>query len=787
MKKMSIYSLFLTLVLTFALFPGSGSGAVIKGYVYDKINGESLIGASIYLKENKAGTTTNIAGYFIIQGLKEGKYTVVVSYIGYKPFEQIITISGEKEINLRFDLEPSSFKTEEVVIYGDSISPSEKLYGKGVSELELSPAQINRIPKVVEADLLRALQTLPGITSVSDFSSALYVRGGTPDQNLYLIDGVDVYNPEHAFGIFSTFNTAAIKKVEVSKGGFGAEYGGRLSSVLDVTNLDGNRNRTEGVVNISLLSASTTLQMPIGKIGSLSGSFRRTYLDQTLSKWVDEVPEYYFYDGNLKAFLDLGENDKLTVSFFTGKDNLDYKFDKEAKESFAFEYRWGNTTGSLNWKHLFGSNIFMNFWVTGSRFFSKMDFLQAEMVEQNYLKDYAVKTSFEWYLHENLNFKFGGEHKFLFVDYDQEWDQGKILVNREMQHSSGFASMVWNPSIRWQVEAGIRYNHFKSDETFNDFEPRFSLKYRLDESSSLKLAAGRFHQYLNRIPRSFLSAIWSSSDKYNKPSMSDHLIFGYHKIIGQEIVVEAEVYYKTYKNLQLLNNNLAAEIKAERIEDGKPIYSTTQSLYNRGDGDSYGFELLVRKEMGTISGWVSYSYSKTENKFDRINGQKSFGPRHDRSHTVNAVANINISSLFDDSHSENLSPGESQWVGGLNFIYASGQPLTTPGSAYYANTVPDWRGVSEVPENNPGYLLYPGSINGTRLPAYSRLDFSLGYEKNYGNWKLGVTLQIYNIGNRKNIWFVNYKQEKIGDSIVQTIEEVNMLPLLPSLGFTITF
>lgn len=154
---------------------------------------------------------------------------------------------------------------------------------------------------------------------------------------------------------------------------------------------------------------------------------------------------------------------------------------------------------------------------------------------------------------------------------------------------------------------------------------------------------------------------------------------------------------------------------------------------------------------------------------------------------MNAVANINISSLFDDSHSENLLPGESQWVGGLNFIYASGQPLTTPGSAYYANTVPDWRGASEVPENNPGYLLYPGSINGTRLPAYSRLDFSIGYEKNYGNWRFGVTLQVYNIGNRKNIWFVNYKQEKIGDSIIQTIEEVNMLPLLPSLGFTITF
>ncbi|MBK7867242.1 MAG: TonB-dependent receptor plug domain-containing protein [Ignavibacteriales bacterium] len=421
------------------------------------------------------------------------------------------------------------------------------MYGKGVSELELSPDQINRIPKVVEADLLRALQTLPGITAVSDFSSALYVRGGTPDQNLYLIDGVDVYNPEHAFGIFSTFNTAAIKKVEVSKGGFGAEYGGRLSSVLNVTNLDGNRNRTEGVVNISLLSASTTLQMPLGEMGSLSGSFRRTYLDQTVSKWVNEVPAYYFYDGNLKAYLDLGENDKLTLSFFTGKDTLDYKLDKEANESFAFIYRWGNTTGSLNWKHLFGSNIFMNFWVTGSRFFSKMDIQQLGVDEQNYLNDYTVKSSFEWYLNENINLKFGGEHKFLSADYDQEWDQGKINLNQDRQLTSGFASMIWNPSVLWQLEAGFRYNHFTSDETYNDIEPRFSLKYRLDESSSLKFATGRYYQYLNRVPRSFLSSIWSTADKFNKPSMSDHLILGYHKLLGQEIELRLKFITKLTK------------------------------------------------------------------------------------------------------------------------------------------------------------------------------------------------------------------------------------------------
>src|SRR3990172_4750837 len=298
--------------------------ATISGFVYDNSNGERLIAANVFLQGTHIGTSTNSSGYFSIPQMAPGSYTLVCRYIGYRPFTRQITIGINSHIELKILLEQATIETREIVISADSVRTAQRLYNKPISDILLDPRQINQVPQFVETDLLRSLQTLPGILPISDFSSELYVRGGTPDQNLYLIDGADVYNPEHFFGLFSTFNTDAIKNVEMSKGGFGAEYGGRLSSILNVTNLDGNRNEFEGKASISLLSAKTTLQMPLGKKGSLSGSIRRTYFDKTLAKAVDDIPDYYFWDGHLKAFFDLDDRNKLTISTYSGRDDLDY-------------------------------------------------------------------------------------------------------------------------------------------------------------------------------------------------------------------------------------------------------------------------------------------------------------------------------------------------------------------------------------------------------------------------------------------------------------------------------
>lgn len=752
------------------------------GFVYDNSNGEALIGANVYLKELGYGSSSNDAGYFVIPEIPSGEYTLVCSYIGFETESINIVISGRKENEFNFRLNPTSIRTSEVIVSGDSVSIAEKLFARPISKIELSPKQINEIPKFVEADLLRALQSMPGILALSDFSSALYVRGGVPDQNLFLIDGTDVYNPEHAFGIFSTFNTNAIKKVEVSKGGFGAEYGGRLSSVLNVTNLDGNRNEFEGIFNLSLLSASTTLQLPIGDIGSISGSIRRTYIDQTYEKFIDEIPKYYFYDGNLKAFFDLDNKNKLSISFFKGRDDLDYKFDKEADESFSFLYDWGNTTGSINWKHIFSQKLFSSFWVTGSEFDSNFELDAIELSEYNYLSDVALKASLEYYASQNFNVKFGAEQKFVYGSYKQEITQQKIDIADKRYYTGAYLSASWKPSPDWAIEPGLRVNYFQADTAFLNFAPRFMVKYKLDDQSSLKFATGIYYQYANKLRRLFFASVWTSVNKYYPESSSAHFILGYQRSISDIWEFEVELYSKSYKNLYQFNPNAGTQIEPTHYDEfGRPVYGSYQGIFNSGDGHSYGLELMLKKEMGEINGWISYSYSQTKYEFKDINSGDSFAPRHDRASVVNSLINFDLNGLLGFG-SEN-----SSWKMGINFVYASGQPLTLPGSAYYSNRLPDWQDLNGSGENNPNYNLYPGEINSFRLPDYIRMDLSITYEKDYGSWSLSPYLQIFNIGNRKNLWFIQYQHEIVDGNIIQTVEEVNMLPILPSLGVTIKF
>ncbi|OGU55338.1 MAG: hypothetical protein A2V66_03945, partial [Ignavibacteria bacterium RBG_13_36_8] len=661
----------------------------ISGFVYDNLNGEALISANVYLKELSAGCATNNSGYFVIPDIPKDDYTIICSYIGYKSETFSFKYNRDKNIPIIFKLNPTSVETKEVVVSADSINIIDRLFIKPVSKFEMTSVQIKNIPQVIEADLLRALQSMPGIVAISDFSSALYVRGGTPDQVLYMIDGTDVYNPEHAFGIFSTFNTNAIKIVEVSKGGFSAEYGSRLSSVVNITNLDGNRNKFEGIANISLLSASTTLQMPIGSIGSISGSFRRTYIDLTYEKWIKEIPKYYFYDGNLKAFLDLGLNDKLTISFFKGRDDLDYKYDKEAQESFRFLYNWGNITGSINWKHIFSQKMFASFWATYSTFDSNFDLRAVDLAERNYLRDAALKASVEYYSSGNLTIKFGAEHKFVYGMYEQKFTQSKIYLDGHRLYTGVYISPSWKPNDKLEIEAGLRVNYFKADTNFVNFAPRISIKFRLTDNSNLKFASGIYYQYANRLPRLFFASVWSSVNRRYDVSKSNHFVLSYQHSIGNIWELEAEAYYKDYKNLYQFNPNLVTDVVPSYYdENNRPVYSSDQYAFLRGDGKSYGLEILLRKDIGEINGWISYSYSKTEYTFEKINQTNPFIPRHDRSSVINAVANADLNSIFSSEPS-----ATSKWKLGINFIYASGQPLTLPGSAYYSNPLPDWNTV----------------------------------------------------------------------------------------------
>ncbi len=775
MEKMIWAFLWLTCT-TVQVSAQSAPKASVGGFVYDAANGEALIGANVYIEGTLIGSSTNVSGYYVIPKVPPGSYTLVFHYIGYKVIKRDFAVAVGDEKTITVSLEEQNIELQKVIVTEDAIPNAEKLFEKPISKIELSARQIKQIPQVAEADLLRSLQTLPGILPLSDFSSALYVRGGTPDQNLNLLDGTDVYNPEHAFGIFSTFNTDAIKRVELSKGGFNAKYGGRLSSILDVTNLDGNREEFEASGAISLLSAKTTIQMPLGKIGSLSGSFRRTYFDKTIAKAIDNVPDYYFYDGNVKAFFDLDARNKLTVSAYGGEDQLDFTLNEGVDDEASLTYDWGNRTGSIRWTRILSPRLFGNFWVTGSRFDSDFDFGETiDITEKNFVSDFTFKGSLDLYHSERLTSSFGFEQKNLHLIFRQGFPGGKINVDNRPRHYVLYLHESWRPTYRWDIEAGLRFNLFDTDETFRNLAPRFSAKYRLSDSVNLKAAGGVYYQYLHRIPRAFVADIWFSSNRFQKESSSSHLIAGISKDLANSFQLEVEAFYKDYSNIYSFNQLVATELIADEFENGEPIYTKTRGVFNRGDGESAGIEMLLRKERGAVTGWLAYSLASTKYTTDNINRGVSFAPRHDRRHAVNVVANIDWKNLKRSWRGQAPMRHKSNWKFGMTFIYTTGQPITLPGSAYFINALPD-RPVNE-------YELFPRAINDLRLPAYARLDLSITYERHFRSWSMYPYLQIFNIGNRKNVWFVDY------DNIFgePDIDVQQMFPILPTVGVSFEF
>lgn len=773
------------LILLFMVLTGhlvAQTSGTLSGFVYDASNGEALIGANVFIKENFRGSTTNLNGYFVIHRLSAGSYTLVCQYIGYQPYVQKILVNEHEKKSLVIRLKPESIEGEEIVITADSISTITRLFEKPVSQIELSGKEIGQIPFIAESDLLRSLQTLPGILPLSDFSSELYVRGGTPDQNLYLIDGTDVYNPDHAFGIFSTFNTDAIKKVEISKGGFGAEYGGRLSSVLHVTNLDGNREKFEGTASVGILAARTTLQMPIGKIGSVSGSIRRTYFDQTIAKMIDEIPDYYFYDGNLKAFFQINDHNHLTLSGYGGNDVLHLIFNEDSRDNAGFDYIWGNRTGSIRWTSVFSPQLFANFWITGSRFRSDFDFKEGtEFSEHNLIRDITLKTDMEYYYSHALTMRFGFEQKNLYGKYRQSFPGFRVDAGGKRTHYAAYMQGQWQPHEDWRIEPGLRLHYFDSEKNFFNADPRLTVKYRLNETSNLKGSTGIYHQYLFRIPRPFLVGIWTSADRYQKSSSAVHFILGYQQNVADLYQIEIETYLKNYHRIYTLNQQLIADAKPTYYDpDGTPVYADTRGNFHQGNGQSIGMELMIKKEGGPVTGWVGYSLAKTEYRFRAINNHKPFVPRHDRTSAINAVLNADIRNVLRSLRGERMKNHRSKWLLGINFVYTSGQPITLPGSIYY---------VSPTPDGFPGVALFPDEINAYRLPPYARMDVSLTWERRFSGWTLSPYVQIFNIGNRKNVWFISYQEKDINDPnlIRQKAKVINMFPFLPTAGFNVRF
>ena len=784
MTKTVIFLLLLSIAILQAMNTSS-----LSGFVLDAVSQEFIPGANVYLPGQRLGSSSNGNGYYIIPNLPAGEYSIKCQFVGYKPIERKLKLEPGEQKHLNIFM-------EEDVLLGDMIETNlnrsasvDNLFRQPVSKIKLSSIQIKRIPQVLEADLLRTLQNLPGILSISDFSSALYVRGGTPDQNLYLIDGADVYNPEHVFGFFSTFNTDAIKHVELYKGGFGAAYGGRLSSVVDVTYADGNRKKWGGSASLNLLSGKTSLYVPLGNNGSLSGSFRRTYFDQTAARLINDIPKYYFYDANIKAVLDVDPDNKISFSVFSGRDVMDFIVNKKSEVKTGFNYNWGNRTASFNWMRVFSPRLFAKFWITNSMFSSDFDYNNGfDINEKNNLNDFTVKENSEYAVSKTLSVEGGFEYKQINTSYRLAFSNSLADVMQQSHYYAGFGTMNWKPRQTLDIAAGLRYNYFSSDRNYTHINPRLQVKYRLFNKSNLKFAAGLYSQFLHRISRGFISSLWTVADKYQKGSRALHIILGYEKELPGNFSFETELYYKKLKDIYSFNYNFMTRVSANSFnEQGQALYTDTQGQFNHGNGFSRGWEILLKKEDGPLTGWLSYSYSQSRVTFDGINQNKAFAPHHDRTSSFKLITNLDVKEGIHSLFGHSKVQQDSRWLVGINAVYSSGQPITVPGSAYVTNLLPNYNRASSDAYGRVTFTVYPSEINAQRLPYYARMDASVTYQKYFQGWSISTYLQIFNVFNRKNVWFIQYDEQASNSDVVQNLSETYMLPFLPTVGVMVKF
>ncbi len=753
--------------------------AIVSGYIYDAATGEPIRYANIMVRKSSMGTQTNRQGYFSLSFANRGKRVLQFTQISYKTVLQEINIDDkDKDIELRIEMEKSSVKVDGIQVIGE-ITTEVNTREIKVGTIFTPAQELASLPQVAESDLMRSLMALPGVTPVSDFSNGMYVRGGSPDQNLIKLDDTDIYNPAHFGGVFSTFNTDAIDTVELMKGGYPSYYGGRLSSVLNITNRDGNRKDFTGTLKLSMISASTTLEGPwrIGKLkGSWMGSFRRTYID-ALKPFYDEIPDYYFYDGHGKVNFDLSNSNKASVSFYNGKDNLLMDIGGD------FLMSWGNSAYTGQWTHIFNPGVFGHFVLSHSHFESSMDYSDDGsliFLRSNYIDDVTFRAKISHRFNDKNTADYGFESKFMDIffvtDSDEQYDEdGMPYIDSKSITNSIFYHHNYTTDNFWTFEPGIRFNHYrnmeislpssKSSDNFN-ISPRFSIRRQLDFNSNVYFSTGRFYQYLALASADESSPldIWFPIDNTVKPAVSNHFILGYKHQISDYLAFESEAYYKTYDNL--LEYDMATDATWDNT------IMTMSNAFHEGNGESVGVDLQLRNDWNGIQGFVAYTFGVTKRKMDGYNSNpydgsfRKYYPRYDRTNQVNLVENLNYTQLT----------GKEVWGAefkfGMNLSYYTGQPYREP---------------ERVFSDGENYYFLNSYADKVRLPDYLRLDLNFKLKWQMRRYSLEPYIEIINATNHANTWYRIYTAEENDGILSVEHEDVSMFPFLPFLGLNIEF
>jgi hypothetical protein len=628
-----------------------------------------------------------------------------------------------------------------------------------ISRVDIPVEQLKEIRIGGEPDLFRALQFLPGVLSSSQISSGLFVRGGSPDQNLVLVDGATVYNPSHLFGFYSTFNTDAIKDVELVKGGFPAEYGGRLSAVLNLTQKDGSREKVQGVGSLGLIASRLSLEGPIGN-GSWFIGGRRTYLDLVLGllpESTDPIPDFYFYDANARVAQEISDNDRLSVSGFTSRDKLDF-----GGNGLDFTMALGNRTGSARWTHIFGDDLFSSLLLSASNYRTGFTggFSGTGFEVENTITDYALRMNTEWYASDALTLKGGVEATNYEFNYLQTFSltgdsssggtstaipQADLTINDLVFGAYAQASYQLTDLVG--LQAGIRGDYLDLSGRFT-VDPRLALRWILQPEVTLKAAWGIYHQYLrlSTLPDFSFFDTWLPTDSTVVPSRAIHYIVGVETEPMEDFELNVDLYYKSMKDISELN---------QFGTRGR----TVAEIFYSGTGESYGAEIFLQKRAGDLTGWLGYGLGYINVRFDSINGGADFRPKYDRRHDFKVVAQYHLN---------------DHWDFGASFVWQTGQSYTAASSRFGA-TLPN--------DDDAADIVVPAQRYGERLPPSHQLNVNANYNTTLFGLDTRLLIDVFNVYSRRDIWFRYYDTR--GE--VAVITDVLLLPILPSIALEVRF
>jgi hypothetical protein len=749
----------------------------ISGIISDAETGETMIGATISVKELPAtGTITNAYGYYSLT-IPKGEYTVIFSYIGYKSIENTISLIEDKRID--YKLSPDSETLEEVVVTAKK--KNENITSEEMGIENLKPQEIKKIPVLFgEQDVIKTLTLTPGVKTSSEGSGGMFVRGGNNSQNLVLLDEATVYNSNHLMGFFSTFNSDAIKDLTLYKGTAPSQYGGRISSVMDVKMNEGNNQTYHVGGSLGLISSKLNIEGPIVKDkGSFLITGRRTYADMFLKLSSDESlnnNQLYFYDINAKANYKINQNNRIFLSGYFGRDFI------EMQDMFGLD--WGNITGTLRWNHIWNSKLFSN----TSLIYSDYDYKVSIMDEgdndfslTSVIGNINLKHDFQYFINDKSSLAFGlyGRYNTITpgqVEFSESSDFNPIELQEKYTFETGaYIGHDWKPSDKWNISYGLRLNAFyllgpgdfydytdgivydtttfKSGEivqSYYNIEPRLNMAYILNQANSFKLSYTRNTQNLHLLQNSNASTptdIWISSSNIIKPEIGDQISLGYFRNSNDnKYQFSSEVYYKWMQNQIDLKNG--AELQANEFLEGELLF---------GDGRAYGLELMLRKKTGKLTGWISYTLSRTEKLIDGINENNWYPAKQDATHDISIVG---IYDLND------------KWSLSATWVYNTGNAVTFPSGKY---------------EIDGNVQFYYTERNGYRMPSYHRLDLGATWNiKKTNKFESSLNFSLYNAYGRKNAFSIDFEEDQ-NDPTRTVAVKTYLFTYIPSITYNFKF